>query len=79
MGEPSSLTGDEKILLRQAAEPGIDTCNINAQNGRLVISRVLKPNELRYFEIKTINRISDDGYDYEKVISQKCVPDENQP
>lgn len=79
MGEPSSLTGDEKILLRQAAELGIDTCNINVQNGRFALSRVLKPNELRYFEIKKINRISDDGYDYEKVISQKCVPDENQP
>ena len=48
------------------------------KEGKLNLAFNLNPNELRYFEIKKIKRTPDTGYDYEAVIAQKCVPDENQ-
>ena len=78
MGEPSSLDKVQKELLRKAAEPGITSSNIKTDDGKITLSYDLNPNELRYFEIKKINRRSDNGYDYEAVLAQKCVLDENQ-
>ena len=78
MGEPASMNNEQKILLRAAAEPGIDSSNKLVKEGKLNLAFNLNPNELRYFEIKKIKRTSDTGYDYEAVIAQKCVPDENQ-
>ena len=78
MGEPSSLDKVQKDLLRKAAEPGITSSNVKTDDGKITLSYDLNPNELRYFEIKKINRRSDNGYDYEAVLAQKCVPDENQ-
>ncbi|MBR4413565.1 MAG: xylan 1,4-beta-xylosidase [Lachnospiraceae bacterium] len=78
MGEPSSMNNEQKNLLRAAAEPGIESSNKIVKDGKISLAFNLNPNELRYFEIKKIKRTSDTGYDYEAVIAQKCVPDENQ-
>ena len=78
MGEPSSLNNTQKELLRKAGEAGITSYNVKSTNGKITVSYVLKPNEVRYFEISIINRTPDFGYDYERVISAKSVPDENQ-
>ena len=78
MGEPASLDNEQKALLRQAAEPGITSSDKLANDGKISLSFNLNPNELRYFEIKKIKRTPDTGYNYEAVIAQKCVPDENQ-
>lgn len=79
MGEPASLSNEQKMLLRKAGEPGIESSNKNTEGGKMNLTFDLKPNELRFVEIKKIKRKSDYGYDYEEVINQKCVPDENQP
>ena len=75
MGEPASMNNAQKELLRKAAEPGLDSSNVFVSGSKLDLKFDLKENELRFFEITKINRCPDDGYDYERVISQKCVPD----
>ncbi|MBO4346563.1 MAG: cellulase family glycosylhydrolase [Lachnospiraceae bacterium] len=75
MGEPASMNNAQKELLRKAAEPGLDSSNVFVNGNKLSLKFDLEENELRFFEITKINRCSDDGYDYERVISQKCVPD----
>ncbi len=78
MGEPSSLNAEQRDILRAAAEPGIDSSNKISENGKISLNYRLKPNEVRYFELNKIKRNADRGYDYERVIAQKCVPDESQ-
>ena len=75
MGEPASMNDSQKELLRQAAEPGISSSNVFVKGNSLNLEFALEENELRFFEISKINRSSDDGYDYDRVISAKCVPD----
>ena len=77
MGEPSSLNNEQKDLLRKAAEPGIASSDVTAENGKIGLKYTLKPNEVRFFEIKKIERKPDYGYDYDKVLAHKCIPDEN--
>ena len=78
MGEPSSPDEAGKKLLRKAAEPEIVSSSKIISGKKAELSFNLSYNELRYFELKKINRSSDRGYDYEAVISHKCVPDANQ-
>ncbi len=78
MGENASPDAAEKALLRQAAEPGIESSNVFAKDGKLNLSYKLKPNEVRFFELNKINRNPDFGYDYDAVMAHKCVADENQ-
>lgn len=69
MGEPANPTTEQLEIMRKVAEPGISTKNITATD-KLELEFELKPNELRYFEIKKTVRKSDTGYDYDRVLSQ---------
>lgn len=76
MGEPSSLSKAEKELLKQAAKPGISSKNIVSENGNITLEYELLPNEVRYFEIKSIDRKSDSGYSYERVMKHVTADSE---
>lgn len=76
MGEPSSLTKEQNELLKEIARPGVFTRNITVKDSKADISFKLLKNELRYFEIMPINRKCDRGYDYERTINQKAVPEQ---
>lgn len=77
MGEPSSLTRESTSLLKASAEAGIKTGTVTVSNGTINLEFEAEPNEVRYFEIKRINKTPDNGYDYERVISQVVTSCEN--
>ncbi len=67
LGEPASLSEDEKNILRQAAVPYVKSGRIDAKDGILRISQEIKESGVVYFECKRSDIISDRGYDYERV------------
>lgn len=75
MGEPSSPDANQKAMLKEIAKPGFASSNLITDNGKILKSVCLNPNEIRFMEFKRIIRKSDSGYDYNKTIRQVAVPD----
>lgn len=69
MGEPSSLSEEQKKLLKESARPYIQTDRMEAEDGRLCVELSLRRNAVVYFEVNPGKVISDRGYDYNRVIS----------
>ena len=63
MGEPASLSENEKAILRRAAVPMVTSDNITSDNIAMIAVDV-EPNGVIYFEINKMNRVSDRGYEY---------------
>ena len=68
MGEPSSLTGEQKRLLQDCARPFISSSRVTAAEGRLQIELAVKENGLVYFELQRAEIKNDRGYDYCRVM-----------
>lgn len=68
LGEPACLTEEQRKLLRQAAQPFVQTDRLRNTNACLEFVLSLKRNAVVYFEIKTCQGQSDRGYDYERAV-----------
>ena len=70
LGEPSSLSPDERELLRRSAQPLVSS---SRSNGTVDIE--LDPNAVIYVDLKPNKITSDRGYDYDRVMkvqTHKC-------
>lgn len=68
LGEPASLTEEQRELLRQAAQPFVQTDRLKSTEACLEFALSLNRNAVVYFEIKMCQGQSDRGYDYERAI-----------
>lgn len=68
LGEPAYLTEEQKKLLRQAAQPFVETERLRAEDTDLVFTLSLKRNAVVYFEAKECKVQPDRGYDYERAV-----------
>lgn len=70
LGEPASLTREQKKLLQEAAKPAIRTERISVKEeaGVAKIEMTLNTNGVIYFELNASRITTDRGYDYGKVI-----------
>lgn len=78
MGEPASLTKETTKLLKISAEAGFESKNLVSTNEELILDLHLKADEVRYFEIKAIERKPDNGYNYERVIAQIATSEKDE-
>ncbi len=71
MGEPSSLSKAQVRLLREGASPLVSSEAMEAGKGDLSFQLSLKRHGIVYFELDKVKRISDRGYSYSRVVSQR--------
>lgn len=68
MGEPGSLTAEQKKLLTDSSIPQITSMQRCAVDGILPVELIMKQNGVQYFEIKKIRQTKDRGFSYEKAV-----------
>lgn len=68
LGEPSSLTSEEKKLLKECARPAIRSARLEAKDQQVQIEAVIKEHGVMYFELKPVTIKADRGYDYKRVM-----------
>lgn len=68
IGEPANLLPEQTALLKEHAVPLIKSESIVATKAGIDICFVLKTNAVVYFELKAVERKSDRGYSYERVV-----------
>lgn len=66
MGEPSSLSADQKKLLKNAARPAVGSRRLSARGGALPIEFALSEFAVVYFELTRAEIHPDRGYSYER-------------
>ncbi len=64
MGEPSSLDGKQKRLLKESARPFLYSCLIERAEDKLTFSLFIRENGVIFFELQPVKIISDRGYYY---------------
>lgn len=70
MGQPYSLSTEEKYILKETANPFVLTEVIEVKNNTLNILLSVKENGIIYFELIPIVRKNDRGYDYKKIMQR---------
>ncbi len=68
LGEPANLTDGQKKLLRQAAQPFVQTYRLESAGAVVEVSLLLKRNAVVYFDVWKCEIQSDRGYDYERAV-----------
>lgn len=68
LGEPASLSDVQKKLLRSAAVPLVKSENLTVKSGKLDFTVSVEEFGVVYFEITTVNRKSDRGYSFDRVM-----------
>lgn len=68
LGEQAYPTAEQKKLLRQAAQPFVQSSRLQRENACLSVTLSLKRNAVVYFEVKECGGQSDRGYDYERAV-----------
>lgn len=69
LGEPASLTEEQRKLLLEAARPYLKTKRTEAADGKVCVKLSLDRNAVVYFEVNPGEVTPDRGYDYDRVIS----------
>lgn len=69
LGEPASLSEEQRRLLVEAAKPLIRTKRKEAEDGQLSVKLTLERNAVVYFEVRPGEVTPDRGYDYERVMA----------
>ena len=64
IGQPSSLSKEDKKLLREAAVPLVESDSVKVNDNGLDYTGIIGPNGVVYIEIKPVNRSCDRGYEY---------------
>lgn len=72
MGEPSSLSDEQRKILKEASKPLIRTETTWAKDGSLYAEINMERNAVVYFEINRAELVPDRGYDYDRVVSSDC-------
>lgn len=67
MGEPSSLSGEQKALLKEAARPFIFSRRLGTDGG-LRVSLHLKEHAVEWFSLSPVADGGDRGYDYQRTM-----------
>ena len=67
MGEPKSLSEEQKEILKRAAVPAVKSSRLDSKDGN-VIEFKADPNSVIYFSLKKSEVTSANGYDYSRVI-----------
>ncbi len=67
-GEPTSLTTEQKKLLKEAAHPFVRTQRLTGKDGRAELALTVKEHGVCYFEVKPVCAGVDRGYDYNRVM-----------
>jgi xylan 1,4-beta-xylosidase len=68
MGKPANLSPEQTALLRKHAVPLIKSESIVTANSIIETKIMLKPNAVIYFELNRVERKSDRGYSYERIL-----------
>lgn len=68
LGEQACPTAEQKKLLRQAAQPFVQSSRLQREDACLSVTLSLKRNAVVYFEVKECGGQSDRGYDYERAV-----------
>lgn len=68
LGEPANPSDGQTKLLRQAAQPFVQTCRVACAAAEVEITLLLKRNAVVYFELRKCGIQSDRGYDYERAV-----------
>ncbi len=68
MGEPASLSESQKSILKEASKPVVTTDVLTVSDGKINVKLTLDEFAVVYFECIKINRTSDRGYSYERVV-----------
>lgn len=68
LGEPASLSKEQRKLLVEAAKPLIRTKRKEAEDGQLCVKLTLERNAVVYFEVQPGEVRADRGYEYERIM-----------
>ncbi|MBO7362264.1 MAG: xylan 1,4-beta-xylosidase, partial [Lachnospiraceae bacterium] len=68
LGEPSSLSKEQKELILGGAYPNVNTRKVEFAAGRACFEVAVRENGLVYFELKPVDTVPDRGYDYKRVM-----------
>lgn len=69
LGEPASLSKEQRKLLVEAAKPLIRTKRKEAEDGQLKVKLTLERNAVVYFEVQPGEVTPDRGYHYDRTVS----------
>lgn len=67
MGQPSSLSAEQKVLLIETAKPQLRSCNVKAEQGKVTLEMPVKEFGVQYFELIPVTRKPDRGYQYDRL------------
>lgn len=70
LGEPASLTEEQKYLLKESARPLVKTERMQAAEQFVEVELDVKEHGVIFFELKKISTESDRGYCYERVMQR---------
>ena len=70
MGEPSSLSEEQKRLLKEGSRPFVGSCRKRAADGKLQGELTVRENGVVYFEAFPVREESDRGYSYQRAIGR---------
>ncbi len=73
MGEPTHLTEQQHEILLGASQPYVQSETKKATNSKLELTFALEENAVIYFELQQVNRVSDRGYSYERVMQKPAL------
>ena len=65
LGEPCSLSNEQKKLLREGAVPLVKSARVKAVSQKIPLSFELNPNAVVYFELRETVNGGDRGFRYE--------------
>ena len=68
LGAPRTLTTEQKLLLRSAANPLVSSASLKSDNGELHFNFILKSNAIEYFELSKVTYEGDRGFSYERTV-----------
>lgn len=68
MGEPSSLSQEQKLLLREFANPFIQSSRLKADWDTVCMQLELEPMAVVFFELEEAPKASDRGYSYQRAV-----------
>lgn len=68
LGEPAYPSEEENALLREASYPLTKSCRVVERNGQTIATIPVRENGVVYFEWKTNEVHSDDGYSYNRAM-----------
>ncbi|WP_252979925.1 GH39 family glycosyl hydrolase [Eisenbergiella tayi] len=70
MGEPSSLSGEQKKLLKEGARPLVEAQRKELEDGMADVCITVRENGVVYFEVFPVKAGGDRGYCYKRAVGK---------